>query len=592
MNVSTTEKVKRKPLPSKKRPSPSIDVSDILDDYFNDQDEEDNLVRKAKELSLETRPPMPPRPNTIPLLPTSEPSITHTARATTIPDVPNASKSFWKNAVDETIHFAGGLVSHPCEATTHFSILRHSSGLIYYKGSSTSVTITIFADAPLPLDRSFWLQRKGFSGNMGMNASALLGTSSNWVDVTPASGVLSSDMPDSDERAWQRDMGKFLKKASKDRHLFKHVARETCIIRIPAVASDGYLRIVMCTGEGRKKVLCPSPIFRIASTSSDVSSFRGASLSTMPLEAGLKVASIIATTAVNRYIGPAKVLVDNRVQTYINKYKPNFITGPGEQIAHVKSGLQSKYQTLEQNYDGTRDVLYNPLHLPDVFDSPPEVVGSDSGPEPPFPIRFNGSVARGTGQSQAQFGFPTANLSGVACDLLIRLNGIYIGWACVQPRKGLENVSSDWHEAMITIGPSPYTSPRIVTKNTAFVHIIHDFCDATFFNMKLNVIIMAYLRPMQKLEGSRPHAIVPAEVTEGADIALASLSRENWGPHLAIQKMETEANSRTVSERYVEARLQIQRCVDGIPMHLAGVRTAGAEITDRVHGRGGLYIRR
>ncbi|KAI1878389.1 hypothetical protein JX265_000321 [Neoarthrinium moseri] len=587
MTAPSSQSFKRKPVASDSGPSPSFDVSDILDDYFYDQDEEDSLAEKARALTLETRPSMPPRPNTIPLIPSvSEPApITHTS--TTIPEVPSASKSFWQTAFDETIHFAGGLVSHPFEATKHYSILRHSSGLVYYKGPSTRVTITVFSDVPMPSDRSFWLQRKGFSGDMGMSVSVLLGTSSNWIDVTPTSEALPSEMPESDERAWQRDMKKFLKKASKHKSLSKHVARETCVVRIPAVASDGYLRVVMCTGEGRKKVLCPSPIFRIASTSSDVSIFRGASLSTMPLEAGLKVASIVGTTVVNKYVGPAKAIVDNRVQKYTNKYKPGFIAERAEQIAFAKSGVRSKFESLEANFDGARDVSYDPLHPPCLIDSPPEVVGSDVGPEKPFPLKVVGMVVHGTGQSKARFGLPTANLAGVSNDLMLRLNGIYMGWASVYPKKGVENISNNWYEAIITIGPSPYASPQVVIKKVATVHVLRDFGDTTFFDAKMKVILMAYLRPIPASDRSQP-----ALKARDVDVALASLSRDAWSPDVTVEKMKDEKSARSVADRYVEVRTQVQKHVDSLPVHLAGVRTASAEVIDKAHGRGGLFIRR
>lgn len=586
MSHQSRDIIRKKPLPKVPDPSQDGDYLDILDDYYNEQDDGLVLVEKVEGLELARRPRLPPRPNTLPLVPSvSEPTaITHTN--TTIPEVPSASKSFWKTAVDETVYFAGGLVSRPAESTKHFSILRHSSAVVFYQGPSTSVTITVFSDAPLPPDRSLWLQRKGYSGNLGMNVSTLLGTSSNWIDVTPTYHALPTDMPDSDERAWQRDMKKFLKKKP------DHAARETCVIRVPASASDGYLRLVLCTGESRKKVLCPSPIFRIASTSSDVSIFRGASLSTMPLEAGLKVASVVGTTVANKYISPARLVLDSRVAKVTNKYKPGFIAERAEHIAYAKSGLQNKFQSLEQNFDGARHVSYDPLHTPFLSDAPPEVVGPDTGPEKPFPIKLSGTVVQGTGQSQARFGTPTANLSGVSSDILLRLSGIYIGWACVEPKKGNEDVSPEWHEAIITIKPSPYSAPGIIAKNIATVRVVHDFGTATFFGTKMKTIIMAYLRPSPKTERSLQPMDIAAVVAQDVDVALTSLSRETWDLQRTIKEMNREKSARSTIDKYVEVRTQIQKGVDSLPLHLAGVRTTGAEMLDKAHGRGGLYIQR
>jgi len=59
-------------------------------------------------------------------------------------------------------HFAGGLLHHPAESTKHFSILRHSSGLVCFSGSTTSVAISIFSDAAhLLITQSGYSQRAG-----------------------------------------------------------------------------------------------------------------------------------------------------------------------------------------------------------------------------------------------------------------------------------------------------------------------------------------------------------------------------------------------------------------------------------------------
>lgn len=507
------------------------------------------------------------------------------------PAAPAASKSFWETALSETVYFAGGLVSRPFESTKHHSILRHSFGLVYYRGPATSIAITIFADAPLPADRTFWLQRKGFSGDMGMNVSTLFGTSTNWIDATPVSEALPSQLPESDERSWQRDMDKFVKKAATDKHLAKHVARETSVIRIPALASDGYLRILMCTGEGnRRKVLCPSPVFRVASTSSDVSVMRGASLATLPIEVGLKAVSVIGNNTVNRYVGPAKALVGSRVQKVSDKLKPGRI----EQFAAAKAGLKPQFDVLEEAYASARDTSYAPLHEQVLFDHAPGVVGPDSGPESPFPIKLQGQVTPGTGQGQAVLGYPTANLTGVSSDLLLRLKGVYIGWASIQPRDGLTGVSLDWHQAIITIGPSSHGPPSIVSSNEAAVYMMHDFGSSTFVGATLKVIIMAYIRPAPA-PGQRqrqPLAEAQAAVSNDIDIAFSSLSRENWTPHTTLRTLREAKSARGLSDRYVEARSQLQKHADSMPLHRAGIRTADAELRDQALGRGGLYIKR
>lgn len=592
------ENIKRKPLPQvqvqekgKEDDLSSQDaLDDLLDDYYDAKDETEtrnNSVGTANELTLVSRPAMPYRPNTLPIVPSISPSSdTITRTETTIPDEPSASKSFWKTAFDETVYFAGGLISRPAETTKHYSILRHSSAIVYYKGPSTSVTITIFSDVELPQGRSLWLQRKGFSGNLGMNVSTLLGTSANWIDVTPTFEAMPTDVPEADERAHQRDIKKFLKKGS------RHMARETCVIRVPAAASDGYLRLVLCTGESRKKVLCPSPVFRIASTSTDVSIFRGASLSSLPIEAGLKVASVVGTTMANKYIGPARAIVDNGVSKITNKYKPGFIAERAEHIAYAKSGLQDKFNSLEQGFDKARDVSYEPFHDVLLSDDPPEVVGPDSGPEQPFPIKLTGTVETGTGQSRAQLGLPTANLRGVSSDLLLRLNGVYFGWARVEPTRIMGNASQDWHEAIITVAVSPYASPNIAGGNVATVHMIHDFGEVVFVGGRIKSVIMGYLHPAPLPDRSRQVNLSADTAARDIEIALASLSRESWASQATMEKLKSKKSTQSLAEKYVVARTEVQKRVDSIPLHLVGVRSNSAAMIDKAHGRGGIYIRR
>ncbi|KAI4865239.1 hypothetical protein F4820DRAFT_302200 [Hypoxylon rubiginosum] len=606
MDYPSTREIRRKPVPSAKpfkssTLPPPIDDNNILDDLIDGYLESPSPRRddvsslKINELKIDIEPPpsYPPRQLSTPLV--SSPSEISLHSSTTTSENLSSNRSIWKTAFDETVYFAGGLISHPFESTKHYSILRHSAGVVFYRGPSTSIAISILSDGPLPADRSFWLQRKGFSGNMGMAASALLRTQGSWIDVTPSFEALPSDVPESDERAWQRDIKKFLKKAASHKNLSKQILLETCVIRIPASAEDGYLRIVMCTGEGSKKVLCPSPVFRIASTSSDVSVLRGASLTTMPLELGLKVASIVGQNTVDRFVGPARGVIQSRIeqiQSKVDQYKPGLIAQEAGMMAYEKSGLGTRTVSLEESFDAERDVTYDPFHTEGGLEPPPPVIGPDSGPEKPFPIRLTGKVVQGTGQSRTELGMPTANLAGVPSDLLLRLSGVYIGWAAVQPNKALDGISHDWHEAIITVGPSLYAPPRVVAKNVVTVYIIYDFGGATFFNTNLKVVIMAYLRPVPRPDGTQPRTGIAADIIKDINTAVVSLGRENWQCDMTLHRVKTEMSARSIEERYVDMRSQVQKRVDSVPLHLAGFRTARAELKDQAHGRGGLYIRR
>ncbi|KAI0400354.1 hypothetical protein F4802DRAFT_497584 [Xylaria palmicola] len=555
-------------------------LGDLIDDYL--EPPPGSTKASATGEFIKQQPRVVPRPidrelrapllrahRSSPML-VSRPTDLSVVSASSEPTSLTPSNSKWKAVFDETVYFAGGLISHPFESTKHYSILRHSPAIAYYKGPSTNVTMSVFGDTALPADRSFWIQRKGFSGNMGMAASALMRTTSNWIDVTPSVEVPASSAPEGDERAWQRDIKKFLKKAAKDKRLSKHVIRETCVLRIPAAAEDGYLRIVMCTGQDSKKSLCPSPTFRLASTSSDVSVLRGASLTTLPLEVGLKAASVVGNLYAERIYGPAQAIVQT-------------------QIDLIQTARDMKDQ-VGGSFDPERDVTYGALHGTETLEGPPNIVGSDAGPEKPFPITFDGKVVPGTGQSWMQAGTPTANLSSVPEHLLLRLGGIYIGWAAIEQSKTRDEMLPIWYKAVVTVSPSPHASPMVVQRKIATVHLIYDFGNSTtFFNAKLKVILAAFLRATPKPSHPRlPTDILPAD----KEIAIASLNRPRWWPDACLQILSAEKSQRTMTDKYVGFRSEAQRRIDSLPMHYAGIRTERASAKDEAYGQGGYYIRR
>lgn len=508
---------------------------------------------------------------------------------------PKAGQMF-KTAMQDVRNFAGGLISHPYESTKHYSILRHSHGLVYYTGSSTNLAITIFSDRDLPPDRTLWLQRKGFSGKTGLKIGGLLGARSTWVDVTPAVKATPDRLNPTDERAWQRDIKKFLKKAPKD--IRSHRVRETDILRIPCEADDGYLRVVLCTAEG-KKVLCGSPIFRLASSSTDGSSIRGASLMTMPLEVGIKIASVVANNTVAATLSPvaetAKTFVSNKVTQV---YQPSAVLQQAVTTAYDSSGIQDRIDNVNEQYDRTRDTSFNSIQNA-TYDalSRPDIIGEESGPAPPFPVRFRGKVVPGSGTSKAQLNMPTANLSGVAEDILLRHHGIYFGWAAVNlPSKQAaeKEISNDeWHQAIISISPDPKARRTVVRKNTVRVYLIHDFKAQMFFDAKLSVMMMGFLRQADEDEnGDLDVQLFDFYKDIAVTSASLSRSRSNWQADATLERVASAASARSMSDRYVDFRQNTQRRVDRVPVHLLGIRTDGAGLKDRLVGNGGIWVPR
>ncbi|KKY18782.1 putative riboflavin kinase [Phaeomoniella chlamydospora] len=308
----------------------------------------------------------------------------------------------------------------------------------------------------------------------------------------------------------------------------------------------------------------------------------------MPLEIGLKVASTIANNAAANAIQP----VTGVVQEHITQYQPGTVIQDASLAAYDAAGISKKVDQVGERFDQARDALYDPILDTDVANLELQMVGDDIGPAKPYPIRFDGKVVRGRGKSQTEFGLPTANLSGVADDHLLRLSGVYFGWASVIPKDGTD-VDADWHEAIITIGPSQYAAPSIVVKKVVLVHIISDFGSATFFGSKVKVIVMGFLHPMSP--GDVPtldRGQILYDKYQDIAIAEASLSRPHWGPEMTIERIKTEKSQRSFSEKYVDARSYTQKQFDKIPMHRAGIRGPGAELKDRALGNGGLWFPR
>ena len=501
--------------------------------------------------------------------------------------------------MEEARHFAGGLISHPFESNKHFSILRHSHGLVYYKGPSTNLAITIFSDKPLPEGRTLWVQRKGWTGKTGMKVKSLLNSNSSWIDVTPSERAEPTQLPPSDERAWQRDISKFLKKAPKDiRH---HIPRETDVLRIPASVEDGYFRIVLCAGEGSKNVLCPSPVFRVASTSASGSSIKGASLSTLPIEIGVKVLSSTAITAAGKVIAPVTSAIQGQL-SQLKQYEPGFLAQEAGSIAYNATGVKSKIDNANQQFSQTRDMAPESDHgnngnYDELARS--EIVGSADGPESPFPIRMAGKLAPGTGRSTVELGVPTMNPAISPEDIDHHLLGVYFGWASISAKASLQPGMLDtWHQAIITIAPCPYTAPSITPKKVVKAHLLHDFQDTQLqpLNVKISLLILGFLRPAPSTKSELDRDWILNEITNDIAVTQASLSpeREAWSAEACINQLKLAKNNRSMTKRCVDLCQSGQKQVDRVPLHKAGIRAPGAVQRDKmvVNGNGGVYVLR
>ncbi|RMY65950.1 hypothetical protein D0862_15236 [Hortaea werneckii] len=538
---------------------------------------------------------------------------------------PNKLRSAWSDVK----HFAGGLITHPYEATKHFTILRHSHGLVYYQGPKTNIAITIFTSRPLPANRKLWLQKRGFSGKTGLKVGATLGTRSAWIDVTPAADLSAEFLPPDDERAWQRDIHKFTRKAasSKNKNIRNQTPYETDVVRIPHVAEEGYFRIVLCVG---RKVLCPSPMFRYVSASTDPSVLRGASLKTLPLEVGVRVGAIVANEAANGAahgaLQPVTNAYQNQVQPLVEKVNPAGATQEAALYAYEESGAAERVAVaageVDERYEAQQEAQERALTGDDAS-SAAQPLGSNEGPSPPYPLLLSGKVIQRTGKSSRFLQFPTADLAGVPSDQLRRLEGVYLGWTQISKTQNSTlppEVLEQWHPSIITVAPALDQRTKALTPKNISVHIITTSSAAgsltnpqlptfppqtTFFNTSLTLLILTYLRPtapLLPLPSLTDPEIQHRKSQHAADVAqtLATLAAErtgsaNWHARGVLEKMRRERGERSWTEKVADVSLAGKNVVGrrtGPVVRGLGVKREGDGVWEEAVGRGGVRVAR
>ena len=511
-------------------------------------------------------------------------------------DSPAAPKSpKVKIAFGEVKHFAGGLISHPYEATKHYSVLRHSHGLVFYKGPTTSIAITAFSDQPLPSDRQLWLQKRGFSGRAGLKVGAALGSRSAWIDVTPSIDATADLVPNNDERAWQRDIAKFMKKTTKAKHICNHRPYETNIVRIPHAAEDGYFRIVLCAG---RKVLCPSPVFRYASSSLDPSILRGASITTLPLELGIWVGSVIAYNTANAAACGAAEPALTTVKSMTQPYQLNGVTQRVATTAYDTSGAADKVdgaiESVNQQYDEKRE-LDGKFSTGDAVDVV-QPVGSEDGPEPPYPIHLTGKAAKSSSQFTNFPGVHSLEVSDVPQDTLLRFNGTYMGWTSVSKLKSSEreitadDVFDKWHQAVITVYPQKMKEVKVVEQKEVFAHVLSELEETQLSETKMSLMFMAFLHP--GTAGTDGNEAQDIQMAIDIETVSMSLSRAAWTPDTVLERIKTASSNRSISEKIADARHSGQKQLDKVPIHKLGVRPDSMKLRDHLIGIGGICIRR
>jgi hypothetical protein len=330
--------------------------------------------------------------------------------------------------------------------------------------------------------------------------------------------------------------------------------------------------------EERRRVLCASPIFRMASASSDPSVFRGAALTSMPLELTVMAASLVAKAHVQTFVTP--------ITSITSSLQPGFVTETVVRTAYDMSGLEEK---VSARVDAELDAL-------SVEKENLTALEANNGPKAPFPIKFSGTVVKGMGRATCETGAPTANLRGVPDHIKVHIKGFYFGWACIKPPKA-DNVDGkvpflDWHAALIYIGPDPYAGPSVAVEHVVRLHILHDFGDAQpFFDSKVKVITMGYLRaiPSSPIDLER----TKNQLADDIETVKAILVREGWGAEITLETLAATKSARSLGEKYADARVLVRNRTNCIPLHQLGIRSnSNAELIDKLYGTGGFWVAR
>lgn len=540
-------------------------------------------------------PPRPISPGSLPRPRTAGPASSST------PPLPTPVQK----AYSEARHFLTGLINRPIESNKHVTILRHSHGLVFYRGPTTSVAISIFSDAPLPPEHTLWLQSKGWSGKTGMQFKSFLRLRDSWLDVTPGMPLRADQVTPDDERAWQRDIKKFRKKAP-PRPRDIHQLRETAVVRIPAEAGDGYFQLVLCQGL-KKKVLGNSPVFRVLSTSTAPSSIRGASLSTLPLEVGAMIVSLYAQTAVRTAAGPAAMAIQAKTAPFQAKaaaIRPSWVTKTAVQKAYTTSGIENRVGGIINGPNG-------PIGRSQINVAAQEIAGSspvsiDVGPQPPFPMTFKARCQTDqTSLPNNPDDIPKLSLIRMPDWVTEQLRGYFFGWARFDtgPSKGSSN--GEWCPAILSVRAlDPLQAVRVnlaqISKRVVAIRLLEDVPLQT---SKIEIWVLGYLRAeippptgttskeLAEAQAAAAEAALLADVYD-ASVVQDTLAHPAWAAeHPAISDLQQNSSwiDRTV-EGYTNIITRGQKLVEQVPLHLVGVRSVTDELRESQVAVNGFYI--
>ncbi|QSZ36122.1 hypothetical protein DSL72_007247 [Monilinia vaccinii-corymbosi] len=169
----------------------------------------------------------------------------------------------------------------------------------------------------------------------------------------------------------------------------------------------------------------------------------------------------------------------------------------------------------------------------------PQIVGADSGPEPPYPLRMQGEVVSGFGRGSKELGIPTANIPVTNVPWIDSVaSGVYFGYAALdlpathpalqeatpapaRPSPPASNPNTRVYPMVMSIGYNPFYRNTV---RSAEVHILATFA-SDFYGAQMRVKILGYIRP--ELDYVDKESLV-RDIETDIEVARRSLERENW----------------------------------------------------------------
>lgn len=198
-----------------------------------------------------------------------------------------------------------------------------------------------------------------------------------------------------------------------------------------------------------------------------------------------------------------------------------------------------------------------------------QIVGADSGPEAPYPLRIDGVVVTGFGRGSKELGIPTANLptdSKTATTWIATAkSGVYFGWCSIRlppghpaldcpsrlpssrilapdflpPKPGffLSELSQQegWrlYPMVMSIGYNPFYKNEV---RSAEVHVLNGF-DRDFYDSPMRVSLLGFIR--DERDYSNLEELVE-DIKIDCEVTARSLSRREW--KLAGDKWKKECD--------------------------------------------------